>query len=183
MVRSMTGFGRAQGSGAGLTFTVELKSVNSRYFEFNCRLPRGYLFLEDKLKAYTAERVSRGKVEMYVTIDSGEDNNISVELNEAYANAYIKALNTLAKEYKIKGGVKAADFIGNSDMFKIVRSQIVEQAVTAAALEVAGQAIDKFIAMREVEGQKLFGDVVARTEDILQKVEFIEGKAPETVAA
>lgn len=183
MVRSMTGFGRAQGSGAGLTFTVELKSVNSRYFEFNCRLPRGYLFLEDKLKAYTAERVSRGKVEMYVTIDSGEDNNISVELNEAYANAYIKALNTLAKEYKIKGGVKAADFIGNSDMFKIVRSQIDEQAVTAAALEVAGQAIDKFIAMREVEGQKLFGDVVARTEDILQKVEFIEGKAPETVAA
>ena len=183
MVRSMTGFGRAQGSGAGLTFTVELKSVNSRYFEFNCRLPRGYLFLEDKLKAYTAERVSRGKVEMYVTIDSGEDNNISVELNEAYANAYIKALNALAKEYKIKGGVKAADFIGNSDMFKIVRSQIDEQAVTAAALEVAGQAIDKFIAMREVEGQKLFSDVVARTEDILQKVEFIEGKAPETVAA
>lgn len=183
MVRSMTGFGRAQGSGAGLTFTVELKSVNSRYFEFNCRLPRGYLFLEDKLKAYTAERVSRGKVEMYVTIDSGEDNNISVELNEAYANAYIKALNTLAKEYKIKGGVKAADFIGNSDMFKIVRSQIDEQAVTAAALEVAGQAIDKFIAMREVEGQKLFSDVVSRTEDILQKVEFIEGKAPETVAA
>lgn len=183
MVRSMTGFGRAQGSGAGLTFTVELKSVNSRYFEFNCRLPRGYLFLEDKLKAYTAERVSRGKVEMYVTIDSGEDNNISVELNEAYANAYIKALNTLAKEYKIKGGVKAADFIGNTDMFKIVRSQIDEQAVTAAALEVAGQAIDKFIAMREVEGQKLFSDVATRTEDILQKVEFIEGKAPETVAA
>ena len=183
MVRSMTGFGRAQGSGAGLTFTVELKSVNSRYFEFNCRLPRGYLFLEDKLKAFTAERVSRGKVEMYVSIDSGEDNNISVELNEAYAKAYIKALNTLSKEYKIKGNVKAADFIGNNDMFRIVRNQIDEQAVTAAALEVAGQAIDKFIAMREAEGQKLFSDVVSRTEDILNKVEFIESKAPETVAA
>ena len=183
MIRSMTGFGRAQGSGAGLTFTVELKSVNSRYFEFNCRLPRGYLFLEDKLKAFTAERVSRGKVEMYVSIDSGEDNNISVELNEAYAKAYIKALNTLSKEYKIKGNVKAADFIGNNDMFRIVRNQIDEQAVTAAALEVAGQAIDKFIAMREAEGQKLFSDVVSRTEDILKKVEFIESKAPETVAA
>ena len=183
MIRSMTGFGRAQGSGAGLTFTVELKSVNSRYFEFNCRLPRGYLFLEDKLKAFTAERVSRGKVEMYVSIDSGEDNNISIELNEAYAKAYIKALNTLSKEYKIKGNVKAADFIGNNDMFRIVRNQIDEQAVTAAALEVAGQAIDKFIAMREAEGQKLFSDVVSRTEDILKKVEFIESKAPETVAA
>lgn len=183
MVRSMTGFGRGQGSAEGLEFTVEIKSVNSRYFEFNCRLPRGYLFLEDKLKAYTAERVSRGKVEMYVSIDSGTDDNISVELNKAYADAYIKALNTLSKEYKIAGKVSAADFIGNSDMFKVVRSQIDEEAVTAAALQVAGEAIDKFLLMREAEGEKLYSDVKLRTAEILSKVEFIESKAPETVEA
>ena len=89
MVRSMTGFGRGQGSAEGLEFTVEIKSVNSRYFEFNCRPPGGYLFLEDKLKAYTAERVARGKVEMYVSIDSGTDDNITVELNKSYADAYV----------------------------------------------------------------------------------------------
>lgn len=183
MVRSMTGFGRGQGSAEGLEFTVEIKSVNSRYFEFNCRLPRGYLFLEDKLKAYTAERVSRGKVEMYVSIDSGTDDNISVELNKAYADAYIKALNTLSKEYKIAGKVSAADFIGNSDMFKVVRSQIDEEAVTAAALQVAGEAIDKFLLMREAEGEKLYSDLKLRTAEILSKVEFIESKAPETVEA
>lgn len=183
MVRSMTGFGRGQGSAEGLEFTVEIKSVNSRYFEFNCRLPRGYLFLEDKLKAYTAERVSRGKVEMYVSIDSGTDDNISVELNKAYADAYIKALNTLSKEYKIAGKVSSADFIGNSDMFKVVRSQIDEEAVTAAALQVAGEAIDKFLLMREAEGEKLYSDVKLRTAEILSKVEFIESKAPETVEA
>lgn len=183
MVRSMTGFGRGQGSAEGLEFTVEIKSVNSRYFEFNCRLPRGYLFLEDKLKAYTAERVSRGKVEMYVSIDSGTDDNISVELNKAYADAYIKALNTLSKEYKIAGKVSAADFIGNNDMFKVVRSQIDEEAVTAAALQVAGEAIDKFLLMREAEGEKLYSDVKLRTAEILSKVEFIESKAPETVEA
>ncbi len=183
MIRSMTGFGRGQGSAEGLEFTVEIKSVNSRYFEFNCRLPRGYLFLEDKLKAYTAERVSRGKVEMYVTIDSGTDDNISVELNKAYADAYIKALNTLSKEYKIAGKVSAADFIGNNDMFKVVRSEIDEEAVTAAALKVAGEAIDKFLAMRETEGEKLYSDVKLRTAEILSKVEFIESKAPETVEA
>ena len=183
MIRSMTGFGRAQGSGAGLVFTVELKSVNSRYFEFNCRLPKGYLFLEDKLKAFTAERVSRGKVEMYVSIDSGNDDNITVELNKAYADAYIKALNTLSKEYKIAGKVTAADFIGNGDMFKVVRSEIDEEAVTAAALSVAGEAIDKFIAMREIEGEKLYSDVKARSAEILKKVEFVESKTPETVEA
>ena len=91
MVRSMTGYGRSQMSGAGLNFTVELKSVNSRYLEFSCRLPRGYLFLEDKLKSYTAQRVARGKVEMYLTVESGTDDQITVELNEVYADAYIKA--------------------------------------------------------------------------------------------
>lgn len=183
MVRSMTGFGRGQGSAEGLEFTVEIKSVNSRYFEFNCRLPRGYLFLEDKLKAYTAERVSRGKVEMYVSIDSGTDDNITVELNKAYADAYINALNTLSKEYKIKGKVSASDFIGMGDMFKVVRSEINEEEVTSAALKVAGEAIDKFLAMREAEGEKLYSDVKLRTAEILSKVEFIESKAPETVEA
>ena len=183
MVRSMTGFGRGQGSAEGLEFTVEIKSVNSRYFEFNCRLPRGYLFLEDKLKAYTAERVSRGKVEMYVSIDSGTEDNITVELNKAYADAYIKTLNALSKEYKIAGKISAADFIGNNDMFKVVRNQIDEEAVTAAALQVAGEAIDKFLLMREAEGEKLYSDVKLRTAEILRKVEFIESKAPETVEA
>lgn len=181
MIRSMTGFGRAQGSGAGLVFTVELKSVNSRYFEFNCRLPKGYLFLEDKLKAYTAERVSRGKVEMYVSIDSGSDDNITVELNKAYADAYIKALGVLSKEYKIANKVTAADFIGNGDMFKVVRREIDEEAVTSAALSVAGEAIDRFLSMREAEGEKLYADVKLRTAEIMQRVEFIESKTPETV--
>lgn len=181
MIRSMTGFGRAQGSGAGLVFTVELKSVNSRYFEFNCRLPKGYLFLEDKLKAYTAERVSRGKVEMYVSIDSGSDDNITVELNKAYADAYIKALGVLSKEYKIANKVTAADFIGNGDMFKVVRREIDEEAVTFAALSVAGEAIDRFLSMREAEGEKLYADVKLRTAEIMQRVEFIESKTPETV--
>ena len=183
MVRSMTGFGRGQGSAAGLEFTVELKAVNSRYFEFSCRLPRGYLFLEDKLKNFTAERVSRGKVEMYVTIDSGVDDEITVELNRPYADAYIKALRELSEDYGIENKVTAADFIGNGEMFKVVRTEIDEEAVTAAALSVAGEAIDRFIAMRETEGEKLRQDVESRVDTILKKVEFIEAKSPETVEA
>lgn len=183
MVRSMTGYGRGQGEGAGLSFTVELKSVNSRYLEFSCRLPRGYLFLEDKLKSYTAERVSRGKVEMYVTVESGTDDEITVELNETYADAYIKALNLLAEKYSIPSNVSAASFIGNSEMFKVVKTEVDEAAVTEAALAACKNAIDNFIAMREVEGNKLREDVLSRVAVILEKVSFVEEKSPETVEA
>lgn len=183
MIRSMTGFGRAQFSGAGLEFTVEIKSVNSRYFEFNCRLPKGYLFLEDKLKNFTQSMVSRGKVEMYVTIVSGEDDEIKVELNNTYADAYIKALNELAEKYEIEGNLSVSDFIGNSDMFKVTRPEIDEDAVAAAAIEAAKGAIDKFILMRETEGAKLCDDVSLRVNLILEKVGFIESKSPETVEA
>ena len=181
MIRSMTGFGRGQSEGAGLNFTVEIKSVNSRYFEFFCRLPKGYLFLEDKLKSYTAQRVSRGKVEMYVTVESGTDDNITVELNESYADAYIKALHTLSEKYSLPLDVSAASFIGNSDMFKITKSELDEEEITSAVLCAAGQAIDAFISMRETEGQKLFDDVLSRTEFILSKVAFIEEESPASV--
>ena len=183
MVRSMTGFGRAQGSALGLEFTVELKSVNSRYFEFNCRYPRGYLFLEDKLKTFTQERVSRGKVEMFVSVDSGADDEITVELNRVYADAYIKALSELSETYGIESGVTAASFIGNSEMFKVTRPEIDEEAVTAAVLKIADEAIDRFIDMRETEGKKLADDVLNRAGLILDKVSFIEAKSPETVEA
>lgn len=181
MVRSMTGFGRGQSTGAGFEFTVELKSVNSRYLEFNCRLPKGYLFLEDKLKSFTSERVSRGKVEMYVTAVSGDDGDVTVELNRSYADAYIKALNELAEEYGIQSNVTAASFIGNPDMFRVVKTELDEDAVTQAVMLAADEAISKFIAMREVEGKKLTDDVLSRAEAILGMVEFIEKKSPETV--
>ncbi|MBR6743363.1 MAG: YicC family protein [Clostridia bacterium] len=183
MVRSMTGFGRGSSKGASVSFTIEIKSVNSRYLEFNCRLPKGYLFLEDKLKALVQSRVSRGKIEMFITIDQSADDEITVELNRSYADAYVKALNELSSSYGLQNNVSAADFIGNSDMFKITKSEVDEEAVTKVAIDAANEALDKFIAMREIEGEKLAQDVKNRAELILSKVSFVEEKSPETVAA
>lgn len=182
MICSMTGYGRAQGSCNALSITVELKSVNSRYFEFNCRLPRGYLFLEDKLKSYVQSRVSRGKIEMFVSIESEGDSNICVSLNKGYLDSYMLALDELAKTYKIKNKVTTADFIGNSDAFVISRSKINEEEVTASVLAVAEEAVTNFIDMRRIEGHKLFDDVKNRVEYILSRVAFVEEKSPETVA-
>lgn len=183
MVRSMTGFGRGTAEESGTGFTVEIKSVNSRYLEFNCRLPKGYLFLEDKLKSLVQSRVSRGKIEMFVTVDKAEDENVTVELNKTYAEAYINALKELSVTFGLENNLRATNFLGNPDIFKITKSEIDEEATAKVALDAANAAIDKFIAMREIEGEKMAEDVKSRTDLILSNVAFIEEKSPETVAA
>ena len=183
MICSMTGFGRGQSSINGLGITVEIKSVNSRYFEFSCRLPRGYNFLEDKLKNYLQGNISRGKIEMNISIESETENGVSIELNEHYLNSYMNALKKLSKTYKIKFNVKASDFIGNSDAFKVSRNKIDEDLVLDSVLCATKDAVQNFIEMRRVEGEKLAEDVKSRVNNIIDNVSFIEEKSPETVIA
>lgn len=181
MVRSMTGFGRAKQQIDGLDITVEIKSVNHRYFEFSSRLPRAYAFLEEKLKSFLAQSVSRGKVEVSVLIEDNTENATVVEINREYADAYIKALSSLAKEYKIKNDVKISALASNSELFKVRRQVIEDDVITNAVLTVAKQALDNFISMRTLEGERLVNDVKSRTAFILEKVEFVEKRSPETV--
>ena len=181
MVRSMTGFGRAKAQIDSLDITVEIKSVNHRYFEFSARLPRSYNFLEEKLKSFLAQNISRGKVEISVMVEDNSENATVVEINREYANAYISALKNLSKEYKIKNDIKVSSFVGNNDLFKIRRKVADDQTVQNAVLTVAKEALDNFIEMRSIEGERLLNDVKNRTAYILKKVEFIEERSPETV--
>ncbi len=181
MVRSMTGFGRAKAQIDSLDITVEIKSVNHRYFEFSARLPRSYNFLEEKLKSFLAQNISRGKVEISVMVEDNSENATVVELNREYANAYISALKQLSKEYKIKNDIKVSSFVGNNDLFKVRRQVVEDEVILNAVLTVAKQATDNFIEMRTVEGERLLNDVKSRLKFILEKVEFIEKRSPETV--
>lgn len=181
MVRSMTGFGRAKKEIDSLDITVEIKSVNHRYFEFSARLPRSYNFLEEKLKSFLAQNISRGKVEISVMIEDNTNNSTVVEIDRDYANAYITALKQLSKEFKIKNDIGASSFVGNNDLFKIRRKVADDQTVQNAVLTVAKEALDNFIEMRSIEGERLLNDVKSRTAYILKKVEFIEERSPETV--
>lgn len=183
MIKSMTGFGRASGSQGGFEVTIELRSVNHRYFEFSARMPRAFQFAEEKLKALCQQSISRGKVEASVFIEDTNENATEIEINRQYADAYLKALKTLSKEYKLKNDVKASSFIGNSEMFKLRRKEIDDEQVLEAVLPVAEEAIKSFIAMRETEGERLKADISSRAETILSKVSLIEARSPETVKA
>ncbi len=183
MVRSMTGFGRANALINGLDITVEIKSVNHRYFEFSCRMPRAYQFAEEKLKALCQKSITRGKVELSVFVDEAEERSTQVEINHAYAKAYLDALKQLSKQYGIKNDIKISALAGNSDIFKLRRTALPDEEVIEALTEVANKAIESFIAMREVEGERLLKDVLSRTEFILSKVALVEEQSPQTVKA
>ena len=183
MVRSMTGFGRAKYSQNGLNITVEFKSVNHRYFEFTSRLPKGYMFLDEKLKSFCQQKLSRGKVEAAVIIEDNSENAAVVEINEAYAQAYLAAVKDMSRQYHIKNDVKMSSLVTNPELFTVKKQSLPEEVVTEAVLKTAEEAMESFILMREAEGERLKKDVKTRTDFILEKVAFVEERSPETVRA
>lgn len=183
MVRSMTGFGRAKYSEGGLNITVEFKSVNHRYFEFTSRLPKGYMFLDEKLKSFCQQKISRGKLEAAVVIEDNTENAAIVEVNGAYADAYLTAIKKISKLYHIKNDVKMSSLVSNPEFFTVKKQALPEETVTAAVLKTAEEAMQSFILMRETEGERLKKDVKMRTDLILERVAFVEERSPETVKA
>lgn len=181
MIRSMTGFGRAEATVGGKLITVELKSVNHRYFEFNCRTSRGYAFLEEKLKSYVSTRVSRGKIDMFVSIASVEDSDVEVVINHSLAAAYTKAFKELNETYNVENDLTSSILARIPDVLTVHKVQEDENEIFDLVLPVAKEAVDKFVAMREVEGKRLSDDVMGRAKTILDIVSLIEARSPETV--
>lgn len=183
MIRSMTGYGRAQATVGTINVTVELKSVNHRYFEFNSRVPRNYGFLEEKLKSYVGSLIARGKVECYVSVENLEDSDVEILVNHGLASSYLKAYRELAdrNELDIRDDLAISSLVRNSDIFTVHKQEADEEKIWDAVKSVAADAVAKFIAMREAEGEKLKNDVLSRAEFILRKVSVIEERSPETV--
>ena len=181
MVMSMTGFGRAELSVGSRDIIVEIKSVNHRYYEFSCRTGRGYSFLEDKLKKYVGEKVSRGKVDMYVSVTETDDAAVEVELNKPLASGYIAAMNAMAEEYGVQNDISVSVLSRFSDVFQISRPPADEDAVFADVKVAVDAALEHFLSMREAEGEKLKADILSRAETIISIVGEIEERSPITV--
>lgn len=181
MIRSMTGFGRAQETVEGITATVEIKSVNHRYFDFSCRVPRNYGFLEEKLKNFVQSKVTRGKIECYVQIEAQEAEECIVKVNHSLAKGYIDALNEISTQYGLENDITVSAVARNHDIFSVHKSEADEELIWNSVKTVAALAVDSFIAMREREGEKLKDDVLSRCDLILEKVAFIEERSPQTV--
>ncbi len=181
MIKSMTGFGRAVAELDGYVITVELKSVNHRYFEFSCRIPRQYGFLDDKIKSYINSKVSRGKIECFVGIDALNTEAAEVVVNNSLASAYIKALKELEESYDLKNDYGASAISRFPDVLLVKKSEEDEEALWKMVKSVADKALENFINMRTAEGEKLRDDIYSRGQFILDCVKYIEERSPETV--
>jgi len=181
MVTSMTGFGRGKMTEQDFNITVEIKSVNHRYFEYSSRMPRSLQFLDDTLKTLCQQKISRGKVEINIQFEDTSSKSIELAVNTAYADAYIAALHRFAKDYKLKDDIKASSIVGNSEIFTVRKRDIDEELIKSAVVTATTEAINNFIAARALEGERLVADVKSRAEYILNQVDFIEERSPQTV--
>lgn len=181
MIRSMTGYGRANAEIDSMIITVEIKSVNHRYFELNSRIPKIYGFLDEKVKSYLQSLISRGKIECYIQIEALESDDVLVRVNHSLAKGYIEALNELAERYDIRNDISVSSLTRYGDIFSIHKEQVDEDKIWNAVKSVLEKAVESFIAMREREGKKLKEDILGRADAILEEVKFIEMHSPETV--
>lgn len=181
MVKSMTGFGRAVKEIDGYVISVEIKSVNHRYFEFFCRCPRQYGFIEDKIKSYINSRVARGKVECYIAIEALNTEAAEVAVNNTLASAYVKALKDIASTYDLKEDFGASTISRFQDVLVVKKSEEDEEKIWNMVKLTASEAVDKFIEMRAAEGKKMYDDIYSRGQFILETVDYIEERSPQTV--
>lgn len=181
MIRSMTGYGRATGTFDGMNITLEIKSVNHRYFEFSSRVPRNYGFLDEKLKSFFQGKIARGKVECYLQIDTTGQQETVVKLNRSLAQGYINAYNELSEAFGIENDIKVSDMARVGDIFSVSKESEDEEQICSDVLSVAEQALECFMDMRTAEGEKLRDDISSRLDFILEKVSFIEQRSPQTV--
>ncbi len=181
MIKSMTGFGRAQETINGMNITVEMKSVNHRYFDFSARVPRIYGFLEEKLKSYIQSYVSRGKIECYVQIETLEIEDCVVSVNHSLASGYIDALKELSERYNLAQDITVTSVAKYHDIFSVHKTEADEERIWDAVRAVTDKALASFVSMREKEGQKLKEDILSRCDTILENVKFIEERSPQTV--
>lgn len=181
MIRSMTGYGRAEEMIDGMNIAVEIKSVNHRYFEFSARVPRIYGFLEEKLKSFTNSLISRGKVECYVSVENLEEAETEIIVNHSLAEGYIKALKELSDKFGLSNEVSSTILSRYPDVLTLHKAPDDEEKIWKAVNIVAEKAVNKFIKMRETEGERLKADILSRANNILQNVEFVEERSPQTV--
>jgi len=166
MIKSMTGYGRAENTIGDLSVLCEIRSVNNRFLDANIRVPRIYGYLEEKVKKQLSKRVSRGKVDIYITIERIKGNAAEVTVDEALAGQYINALRKLCSLYNIRDDISASVIGRYSDVFTVEATEESEDTVTDAVLTVFDQALDAFIDMRCIEGEKLKEDLITKLDTL-----------------
>jgi len=182
MIKSMTGYGSAKGAAEGLEISIELKSVNNRYLDTSVRLPRSFLFVEDAVKSAVQSHISRGKVDVFVTVDSSSADNMTVKVNEPLLKGYIEALQHISDKFSLSNDITTMSVSRFPDVLSVEKKDLDADAISQAVCAITELALNDFDSMRLREGEKLRDDVLNRLSLIEDLVSTIEAESPKTVA-
>lgn len=182
MIRSMTGYGRAVMTLNGREITVEVRSVNNRFLDCSVKLPRAFSYAEDAVKQKIKEQVSRGKVDVFISVNTTAGENVKISLNRPVLEGYLEALRTIAADYGVREDISATSLTRFPEVFLMEKPEEDEAQNTADIVTVAQQAVSAYNAMRETEGAALAADLRAHAAVILSYVEKVEARSPVTVA-
>ncbi|MEG1917243.1 MAG: YicC/YloC family endoribonuclease [Oscillospiraceae bacterium] len=182
MVKSMTGYGRARENLHQRDITAEIRSVNNRYLDITVKLPRSYAFAEDGVRSRVQKMISRGKVDVYFTVDASAAEPTVVAVNSALAAGYLRALQELQETYQLTGDITPATLARFPEVLTVTKAEEDLETVGADLCQVLDKALAAYNAMRSVEGERLAEDVTCRLTTIETLTAAVEERSPQTVA-
>ena len=182
MVKSMTGYGRAVETVNGREFTVELRSVNNRYLDCTVKLPRSLTFAEEAVKQAVKGTISRGKVDVFISVRSEGASDVKISLNAAMVEGYLSAMKQMVTEYGVQDDISVSVISRMPDVFTVEKPEVDEQQLLADLLGVVKEALAAYDAMREAEGKALENDLRSCGNTILELVAQVEAGNGQTVS-
>ena len=181
-MRSMTGYGKGTASSAGLTVTAEIKTVNHKFFDWNMKMPKGFLFVEDDAKKAVAGAVSRGHVDLYLTVEKQTAEAGEYRADAALARMYVDSARQLSETLGVPFDITASSLMKNPDIVTLSETEIDDETVRKVTLEAVSGAVSALVAMREREGAALAADLSEKLASIEASLEEVKKEAPRAVA-
>ena len=181
MLKSMTGYGRCESLVGGKKILVEIRAVNQRFTDYSIKVPRNLNFLEEKARSLASQRIARGKVDIYIAMESFEEADKEITLNEPLAENYISVLRELKEKFNLAGEVSLDIAARFTEIFRSERKEEDQDELWELVSVVMNEALDSFIAMREREGERIEKDLIARVEYMKELAKKVEERSPRTV--
>jgi len=181
MIKSMTGYGSAKSTSGKLEITIEIRSVNNRYLDSTIKIPRVFNSFEERLKAIVHESISRGKVDVYVSIDSSKSDEIEIRINRPLVEAYVSALRTIAWENELSSDIRVADLTRFPDILQAEKKEVDTERLCEDISTILKSALSDLNDMRKREGEKLSRDISARLDEIEKLTKTATELSPKSV--
>lgn len=183
MLKSMTGFGRAEVMDSDKKITVELKSVNHRYLDMNVKMPKKFSFFEAAIRNVLKKYIQRGKVDVFISYEDYTENRVALRYNKELAGEYLRYLNAMAEDFQLKNDVSASVLSHYPEVLVMEEEPVDENEIWTSLEQVLTEAAVQFVTSRETEGQNLKIDLFGKLQALDQKVDQIEARGPEILRA